>query len=248
MGYRGKVVEQEQARGLRAQGWALADIAAELGVSKSSASLWCRGIDPGPLPERRTPRNRPPNRLQRAKQEQIERCRAEGIERIGALSDRDLLIAGTALYAGEGMKRDGAVGMANSDPRILLLFVMWLRHFWEVDERRLRVRMYLHKGLDLDGASVFWSELLGIPTSQFQAPQRVAARQGYRNSKHVMGCPSVRLSSAPVHRSVMGLVAALLSSPPLPSGVAQLAERRPVKPFVAGSSPAPGARDAGEPP
>jgi hypothetical protein len=39
MGYRGKVREQEAARVLRAEGRTLADIAATLGVSKSSVSL-----------------------------------------------------------------------------------------------------------------------------------------------------------------------------------------------------------------
>lgn len=212
MGYRGKVREQEQARALRARGWALADIAEELGVSKSSASLWCRGIDPGPRPKRRVPRDRPPNKLQRAKTAEIERLRLEGLERIGQLSERDLLIAGTALYAGEGAKRDGDVRVANSDPRILVLFMTWLRHFWHLDESRLRVRVYLHQGLDLDAANAFWSELLLVPVSQFHVPYRAVARDGIRTTKHLMGCPSVGLRSKPIHRSVMGLVGALLSS------------------------------------
>ncbi len=39
MGYGGKFVEQGQARRLRAEGWTLAEIVAELGVPKSSASI-----------------------------------------------------------------------------------------------------------------------------------------------------------------------------------------------------------------
>src|SRR3546814_9241960 len=39
MGYRGKVVEQNRARELRAQGWTLSEICDELGVSKASASV-----------------------------------------------------------------------------------------------------------------------------------------------------------------------------------------------------------------
>ena len=45
MGYRGKVAEQERARELRAQAWTLTDIAAELGVAKSSVSLWVRDVE-----------------------------------------------------------------------------------------------------------------------------------------------------------------------------------------------------------
>ena len=44
MGYRGKLAEQERARVLRAWAWTLNEIAAELGVSKSSVSLWVRGV------------------------------------------------------------------------------------------------------------------------------------------------------------------------------------------------------------
>jgi hypothetical protein len=77
--------------------------------------------------QRRGARTRGPNRLQQRKQAEIDRLLAEGIERIGQLSDRDLLIAGTALYAGEGAKTDGVVKFANSDPRMVLLFCAWLR-------------------------------------------------------------------------------------------------------------------------
>jgi transcriptional regulator with XRE-family HTH domain len=45
MGYRGKVAEQERARELRAEAWALVEIANELGVSKSSVSLWVRDVE-----------------------------------------------------------------------------------------------------------------------------------------------------------------------------------------------------------
>jgi hypothetical protein len=95
---------------------------------------------------------------------------AEGRARIGRLSEREFLIAGAALDAGEGSKRDGAVRFANTDPRMIALFCAWLRRFFEVDEARLRVRLYLHEGLDLAASVGFWSQLTGIPPSQFQKP------------------------------------------------------------------------------
>lgn len=103
MGYRGKVKEQAKARELRAEGCLLEDIAEALGVSKSSVSLWVREVEftPGP---RRQARRRGPNALQRRKAEEIERLLTEGRERIGPLSEREFLVAGAALYAGEGAK------------------------------------------------------------------------------------------------------------------------------------------------
>lgn len=240
MGYRGKVEEQNEARRLRSEGWTMPDIAAELGVSRSSVSLWVRDVAYVP---RRPPRSgfvkREPNALARRKQAEIERLLAEGRERIGELSERDLLIAGTALYAGEGFK-DRQVGMANTDPRILVFFVAWLRRFFDVDERRLKVALYLHDGLDLDAATAYWSALLDITPDRFLKPYRAVADQTRRRSKHEMGCPRVTYTCSHTLRAVLGLVDALLPSTG-PSGVAQLAERRTVNPFVEGSSPSPGA-------
>lgn len=169
MGYRGKLAEQEAASALRAEGHTLADIAAELGVAKSSLSVWVRDVEFEPRPRRRG-RRREPNVLQRRKAAEIAYLREEGRARMGDLSDRELLAAGTALYAGDGSKRDGAVRFANSDPDLVRLFCVWLRHFFDVDERRLRVRLYLHEGLDLDAAVSHWSVVTGIPSRQFRSP------------------------------------------------------------------------------
>ncbi|MGH9244928.1 MAG: hypothetical protein ACRD29_11550 [Acidimicrobiales bacterium] len=102
---------------------------------------------------------------------------------------------------------------ANSDPRMIIFFLAWLRHFFDVDESRLRLRLYLHEGLDLDAANGFWSDVTAIPPSQFIKPYRAVPDAGIRHSKHVMGCPSVGYSCSRTHRAVMGLVHALLSCP-----------------------------------
>ena len=48
-----------------------------------------------------------PNALQRRKQGEIERLLEEGRARIGRLSEREFLVAGVALYAGEGPSGTG---------------------------------------------------------------------------------------------------------------------------------------------
>lgn len=218
MGYRGKVAEQAKARELRAEGMTLDKIATALGVSKSSVSLWVHGVEFEPRPRAHGPRRtgarrRGPNVLQQRKQEEIERLRIEGIERIGQLSEREFLVAGVALYAGEGAKTDGSVAFANSNPLLVMFFCAWLRRFFEVDEKRLRVWLYLHKGLDLDEASSFWSEVTGIPRAQFGKPYRAVPDPSIRTAKHVQGCATVRYSCSATHRAVMGLVQALFVAP-----------------------------------
>jgi hypothetical protein len=102
------------------------------------------------------------------------------------------------------------VKFANTDPRMIVFYCAWLRRFFEIDEARLRVRLYLHEGLDLAAAVAYWSELTGIPPSQFQKPYRAAADPSIRHTKHVHGCVSIDYSCSPPHRSIMGLISALL--------------------------------------
>lgn len=212
MGYRGKLAEKERARTLRAQGMTLKEIATALGVSKSSASLWVRDVEFEPRPRVRA-RRRGPNILQQRKQEEIERLRQEGVEQIGRLSEREFLVAGVALYAGEGSKTDGGVKFANSSPVLVMFFCAWLRRFFEIDEKRLRVRLYLHEGLDLEEASSFWAEVTGIPRTQFGKPYRAVPDPSIRTAKHVRGCATVSYSCSATHRAVMGLVHALFVAP-----------------------------------
>src|SRR5205823_6166776 len=142
MGYSGKTIEQERARELRAGGMTMPDIAAELGVSRSSVSLWTREVlfEPG---ARRQPLTRRPSSLAVAKQREIDELLADGKERIGRMSPREFLVAGAALYAGDGSKRVGAVQFTNADPRMVAFFCHWLRCFLHPREARLPVRLYL---------------------------------------------------------------------------------------------------------
>lgn len=155
-----------------------------------------------------------PNALQRAKQAQIDELLAEGRARIGTLTEREFLVAGTTLYAGEGAKTDGVVRFANSDPRMIAFFCAWLREFFPIDESRLRLALYLHQGLDLEAANTFWSTVTQIPFSQFHKPYRAVPDPSIRRAKHVMGCPAVAYACSRTHRSVMGLVQPLLSCDP----------------------------------
>jgi hypothetical protein len=240
MGYRGKVKEQEAARALRAEGHTLADIATKLGVSKSSVSLWVRDVPFTPSSRRHGPHRRP-HPAHEAKLRQIEELNQQGEERIGILDEAAFLAAGVALYAGEGTKGGHEVRFANTDPEIVRFFCAWLRHFFDIDESRLRVRVYLHQGLDLDAAETHWSGVTGIPRAQFRMPYRAIPDPTIRRTKHEYGCVGVRYGCSRTLRTIMGLVRALLSSYCY-SGVAQQVAQRIVNPEIAGSSPAPGAQ------
>ena len=102
------------------------------------------------------------------------------------------------------------------NPAMIRFFCAWLRQFFDIDEVRLRVRVYLHEGLDLDAAEKFWSEITAVPRSQFRAPYRAKADPTMRLTKHEHGCAYVGYYCSRTHREVMGLVGALLTSSAIP--------------------------------
>jgi hypothetical protein len=215
MGYRGKLREQEEARRLRASGKTLLEIAEQLHVAKSSVSTWVRDVPYTPSKRRNGPQARF-HPWKARKLAEIEECDRIGREMIGQMDDAALLAAGVALYAGEGSKRDGAVTFANTDGRMVALFCAWLRRFFRIDEQRLRARVYLHEGLDLDAAEDHWSNVTGIPRAQFGKPYRAIADPTMRSTKHEMGCVYVSYNCSRTHRIIVGLMNGLLSSEAIP--------------------------------
>jgi hypothetical protein len=93
---------------------------------------------------------------------------------------------------------------------MVMFFCRWLRRFFDVDESRLRVRVYLHQGLDLDAAQRYWSDLTAVPLDQFRAAYRAPADPTMRKSRHEHGCVYVGYYCSRTHRAIMGLCRALL--------------------------------------
>jgi transposase len=170
-----------KARQLREQGLAYNQIAAELGVSKSSVSLWVRDL---PRPERLSyeeccrrvaegvrrywAAERPVREAQREAT-----CAAAAAE-IGALTQRELLIAGAIAYWCEGSKnkpylRADRVTFMNSDPALITLFLRFLDAAG-VDRNMIAYRVYIHETADVAGAESFWLQVTGADPALFRRP------------------------------------------------------------------------------
>jgi transcriptional regulator with XRE-family HTH domain len=214
VGYRGKLEERQRARALRAEAWTLREIADELGVAKSSVSVWVRDVPFDPQSRRSARTHRRPrgsdHPLRRRKLAQLEELRQDGLARIGTLAEREFLLAGLGLYAGDGAKGDMAVKFANSNPELIAFFCRWLRRFFAVDETRLRVVLYLHEELDLDAATTHWAHVTDIPPAQLSKPYRAVADTTVRRTKHVHGCAHVGYSCSRTQRTILAMTDAML--------------------------------------
>jgi hypothetical protein len=167
------------ARELRARGLDYADIAASLGVAKSSVSLWVRDLPTPPRLSYAECRKRAAagareywatERAARAASRDAE-CAAAAAE-IGALTDREILIADAIAYWCEGSKnkphrRDDRVVFINSDPGLISFFLKFLQTAG-VSREDLVFRVYIHENADVQAAQRFWRDLAGAESGQFR--------------------------------------------------------------------------------
>src|SRR5262245_42017985 len=93
------------------------------------------------------------------------------------LSDRELFVAGVALYLGEGDKTNPSLTLTNSDVRVHRLWVRFLARVCHVPAAGLKAHIDYHADLAYPALRAFWSTELGIPETNFERPTLKATRQ-----------------------------------------------------------------------
>ncbi|MCR4264173.1 MAG: helix-turn-helix domain-containing protein [Candidatus Roizmanbacteria bacterium] len=196
-----KPVEKIKARLMRKNGESIKAIARKIKVSPSTVSLWVRDIELTQLQLRQLEKNlkdphygRRHAYLKKIMQKRIrkeEQLLKRGIRRIGLLTRRELLLAGTALYWAEGFKKDSQVGFANTDPTMIQLFMRWIIECCGFNKSDLSPRVtinisHMHR---IEKIQNYWSEITQIPVSQFQKPyfQQVQWKKQFENEDEYFG-------------------------------------------------------------
>lgn len=185
---------RERALALRKQRKSYSQIKSELGVPKSTLSYWLRDY-PLSRDEINNLRGKSEARIEKFKNtmRQKRQVRLDTIyemekKQILPLSNKDMLIAGLALYWGEGSKADWyKVALANTDPQVLKFFIFWLTKIMLVKKNLLRVYLHLYKDMDINNELNFWSKTLIIPLSQFTKPYIKMAKSTRINHKGGFG-------------------------------------------------------------
>lgn len=174
-----KEKEQVLARHLRKKGKSLREIATSLGVSRGSVSLWVKDIKLT-KPQLRFLAYKPfqqeaitkrvVSRLknEKAKRQIIIDSHKKSIENLG-ISLNELLIVGVCLYWAEGGKADSSrfFRFSNSDPEMIKVIMCFIRKIFKVPEHKIKGQIHLHEHLDGEVALKYWSDISGIPVSQF---------------------------------------------------------------------------------
>lgn len=94
--------------------------------------------------------------------------------------EKRLHVATLMLYWAEGAKGRHSVDFANSDSKMVTLFLKGLREIYRVDEKRLRVCLYCYANQNANNLLNYWSSLLKIPRNQFIKPY---VRKNFNDNK-----------------------------------------------------------------
>jgi hypothetical protein len=180
-----------------------------------SLSLWLGDMprDFGDAKERRLARLRATcGRSREERLRQRESLIASVSDQIGAMTDRELLLVGVALYWAEGTKskpwriRD-RMTFINSDPSVIAVFMRWLT-LVSVSREGCHFRVSIHETADVRRAEKHWADLLCVDAATFNRATIKRHRPNtvrYNTGDDCYGCLVVDvLKSAELYRFVAG--------------------------------------------
>jgi transcriptional regulator with XRE-family HTH domain len=211
-----KPVERDAARRLRAEeGLPLREIAAQLGVAKSSVSRWVRDVQLSPAQQAvlrgMNPLYNAQLRGQEARSRSARSARAVAQEdgRRKARASDPLHIQGCMLYWAEGSKSRNAVTFTNSDVDMVALFVRFLQRCYELPLEALTLRVNCHLGNGLGAVEImdWWLARLDLPASAVRAPvinRPSPSSRGRRGHVLPYGTAQIRVYSTFVVQSIYG--------------------------------------------
>lgn len=247
-----------KARELRKRGVSVKKIAKHLGIARSSASVWVRDIvlSVKQLEELRKSKLTGGERgrlksalLQKERwKKNMEAFKSFGISTIGTLTERELLIAGLALYWGEGSKKDRNVHLCNSDPEMIQFMLVWLQKCFGVTIQDIKCCVginEIHRKRE-DVVKEYWSKITGISLGQFRKTsfKKVKNQKIYENfNDHYGTLAIIVVQPSRFYGKIIGLISGLAQ------GVSQdssMVEHLIHNEAVMGSNPIPGTKKSKE--
>lgn len=176
-----KQPEKEKALALRRRGLSYREILTKVPVAKSTLSLWLRSIGLSKRQKQRlTEKKLASIRRGWAAWHQQRLLRTEKIReearkdfRQRSLNHDALWLTGIILYWAEGTKEKphapgSGVVFNNSDVRMILLFLRWLKEVAKVPQAMIRLDLYIHQSGNVERALSFWSEKIGIERGEIR--------------------------------------------------------------------------------
>lgn len=217
-----------EARRLREKGVSVRKITQILGLSKSTVSGWVRDViltvEQLETLRKASLRGAELGRIRGAfiqkerRMNLIENFKKAGIEQLSNLATREFLIAGLALYWGEGSRKSNrGVSFCNSDPKMIKFLIRWLTDCFGVDMDELRCKVginLIHYERDRI-VKKYWSEVTKIPLEQFRTTsfKKVKNKKIYENFNEHYGTLTIEVAKSwNLYYRILGLIEGLHKS------------------------------------
>jgi len=174
-----KQQEKEKAIKLRKLGYSYSEILEEVFVSKSTLSLWLRSVGMAKKQKQRITEKRITASLRGAqikKEQRIAKTKAikdAARKEIEKINQRDLWLIGISLYWAEGSKEKeykpgSGIIFNNSDPKMVLFFLKWLKTFFSANNSDIIYELYIHETANYEKSQIYWSNILLIPVEKIK--------------------------------------------------------------------------------
>ena len=195
--------QKELVQSLRRQGLSYREILSRIpfSLARSTISNWCKDIELTPeqldrldhLYRASSYRNRllGSKTNQRRRAEEVETIRARARAEVVDRQQDRLWLAGLMLYWAEGSKTYN-VALTNSDPFVIRFMMRWFRELCQVPDEKLRCYLNIHSGQDEQSIKAFWSQVTGLPLSQFG--KSYVKKEGTGHRKNMLYHGTIRLS------------------------------------------------------
>lgn len=193
-------IEAEQ---LRKGGMSINAITKTLGVSKGTVSRWCNEISLTKIQKdnlyikansaRMRGRLMGVAKNKAYKQKSLWSAEQWAKTTLSNITQRDLLVAGIALYWAEGSKAPSTTGFifVNSDPKMILFMFRWLQEILQVPLTDIVCQIHINQlhRYRIRDILKFWSNLLSLPTDRFLPTYFAKSQQKkvYSNSENYFG-------------------------------------------------------------
>ena len=106
------------------------------------------------------------------------RAKEEAEEEFNEYKDNPLFIGALMIYLGEGDKAGSRsrVGVSNTDPFVIKIFINFLLKFCSVERQDLRMWVLCYPDHSIEECELWWAEKTGISRRQFNKTQVIQGR------------------------------------------------------------------------
>ncbi len=119
---------------------------------------------------------------------------------------------GIMLYWCEGTHREkrgrlvNTLAFTNSNERMLIIWLRFLREICHVRKEKIRVRLYLHPYQNVGRLRRHWSKVLGVPLQQFENVTVTKQRHSKRNRPDYQGTVKIKVHSQALVQQLLFLI------------------------------------------